>query len=280
MNAANEFLELPCEYRTHNVHSKWRLRDESWDAVADAAAEKIFRPEKIPANDLLKQARRRLVFRLQADHPQAAQVLVKAFPLDSLKHRLEHKKYAFSEAANLLHAARLNLPVPKVFAFGDARKFGLVRWTAACEEFINGKPMSYQFAASRDPQLHRRLLERTLPLFKKIYEAACNHIDFGPHAILIPEKSGEPDRIIDFQYCRFLPQPGKATLAAQAGYFGWCVITNRTWVEKKIVEDWFETLLDFLNFDKRDALRKIFRDRLPARASIKDRLAARWEIPK
>jgi hypothetical protein len=102
-------------------------------------------------------------------------------------------------------------------------------------------------------------------MLRKLYCAGCNHVDFGPHAMLISAASPDGDVLIDFESASFLRRPSLRAFAAQAGYFAWSVATNRDWVEPQVVEQWFAGLLQ--SFDRRDdstlwdIWRKCFRDR-------------------
>lgn len=251
--------------------SKWRLRDESWRVAVSKAAEAIARPEGISPANLFKRGPRRLVFRLEEAPPGHSTAMVKAFPLDTLRHRWRHTKYGRAEAVNLLIARQRGLPVPALFAFGWRRDWGLVSWNALIMEFLNGRPMKEHLLHAPEP-VQRELLWRVLPLFQKIFETGCNHIDLGPHAILLGE-SGEHDSIIDFQYCRFLNEPAPMTFAAQAGYFGWCLTTHWNLLPGDMVIEWFGALTGSLSLGNRPALEKIFLHRLVHKASIRERLA-------
>ena len=256
----------------------WRLASAAWQASAERAGEWIADPQLIPAMSLLKRGERRLVFRLEARSPDCPEVVVKAFPLATVRQRWKQDKYAPAEARNLREAARRGLPVPAVFGLGWRRRFGLVSWNALLLEFVAGRPLRERLAqATADAAVQRGLLWRVLPLFQKVYETGCNHIDLGPHAILMGETgagSGAPDRLIDFQYCRFQNRPSGETFARQAGYFGWCLTAHWNLVPKELVLEWFESLLCAVGLEARAAvLRELFLHRLSHRASIRERLA-------
>ncbi len=270
MNPGTTLLEASLPILHSANCARWQLADESWRVAASRSTELIERPEQIPPGDLLKRGERRLVFRLAQAHSEHPSVVVKSFPLALLRHRLKHQKYAPTEAGNLLVAKRRGLPVPAVFACGIRRRFGLVSWNAVLVELMPGRPLK-ELLSKADAAVQRELLWRVLPLFRKIYETGCNHIDFGPHAILMDDARG--DSLIDFQYCRFLDQPSPRTFAALAGYFGWCLTTHWNLTPPKLVHEWFEALLDFVGLGEREGLGEIFRHRLVHRASATERLA-------
>jgi len=264
----------PLEGRLPILHStgrtRWQLVDESWRGAATRSAEIIERPERIPAGNLFKQGERRLIFRLDDPHPRHPGVVVKSFPLALIRHRLKAQKYAPTETANLLVAKDRGLPVPTVFACGVHRQLGLVSWNAILIQLMPGRPLKERLS-NADPAVQRELLWRVLPLFKKVYETGCNHIDFGPHAILLDDAMG--DSLIDFQYCRFLDQPSPRTFAALVGYFGWCLTTHWNLTPPPLIHEWYEALLDYVQPGERNALGEIFRHRLVNRASSTERLA-------
>ena len=274
MSAAQGLLRarLTTQCGSSRSSAVWFLRSPAWASLTERVGELIRKPEEIPADALLKRAPRRLVFLCQAGLAQHPLIVVKVFPLSRLRDRLRHKRYAYNETVNLLTAADLGLPVPGVFGYGLCREMGLTRWNALLLQFLQGRPLREHLAGA-DALTQRNLLWRVLPLFQKIYQAGCNHIDLGPHAIFLGDTNGARDCLIDFQYCRFLEKPDPRTLAAQAGYFGWCLTTYWNLAPASLVTEWFETLLDKLSLTDRSALGEIFRRRLLKRASIRERLA-------
>lgn len=249
----------------------WRIVDESWRASVTTATRRITGHEVVPATDLLKRGPRRLVFRQETAVRENPRVIVKAFPLDTFRHRWRHGKYGRAEATNLLIARARGLPVPRVLAFGWQRQWGFITWNALLMEFMNGRPMKEHLSTASD-SAKRELLWRVLPLFRRIYETGCNHIDLGPHAILLGASAAE-DCLIDFQYCRFLEQPSPQTFAAQAGYFGWCLTTHWNLAPRDMVTEWFDALLAELSLSDVPELQQRFHHHLDHKASIQERLA-------
>lgn len=259
---------LPVSIRVESAC--WKILEESWRPSLALATRRIIGQEEVPAPDLLKRGPRRLVFRHATTLPDHPKVIVKAFPLETLRHRWRHQKYGQAEAANLLLARERGLPVPRVFAFGWQRQWGLVTWNALLMEFMKGRPLKEQLV-NAEPSTQREMLWRVLPLFRRVYETGCNHIDLGPHAILIGEAAAE-DCLIDFQYCRFLKQPDPGTFAAQAGYFAWCLTTHWNLAPRELVTEWFDALLETLMLSNRPELRRRFQHYREHKASIRERL--------
>ena len=263
-------LEIGLPVFERVASSNWRLRTEAWHQAATRATDWIVHPKHIPKAALFKRGPRRLVFRLDSVHPEHPAVMVKAFPLNTLRHRWRHKKYGQAETINLLIAEQRGLPVPRVFAHGWRRQWGLVCWNTLVMEFIDGRPLK-EHLTQASGSTNRELLWRVLPLFEQVYQTGCNHIDLGPHAILLGQ-STQRDRLIDFQYCRFLDAPAPATFAAQAGYFGWCLTTHWNLVPRELVLEWFQAILGRLSLENRSGLENIFQQHLVHKASIRERL--------
>jgi hypothetical protein len=262
----------------------WRVRTPDWLARLEQATDWIEHPDRIPAPALLKAGRRRLIFILGSDAASAsehdhargegprARAVVKAFPLEGWRQRWKQAKYAPAETRNLLLAAQRGLPVPEVFAAGERRRWGMVTWNALVTGFVSGRPLRARLE-SADAPTQRELLWRVLPLFRQVYETGCNHIDLGPHAILLADRAGESDHLIDFQYCVFLDRPAPLTFARQAGYFGWCLTAHWNLVGPALLHEWSEALWAAAGLPEQALeLRKVYQHHLHHRASIQERL--------
>lgn len=219
-----------------------------------------------------KRDQRRLVFQVNSE--DSPDLVVKAMPLDTLRSRLAHRRYARAEALNLLRAAENGLPVPTVYAFGECRRLGLVQWSAVIMEALPHTHLRERLLVRPQDTELSQLLERASALLEKLYRAGCNHIDFGPHAVMLSAEGPDDDRLIDFQYCRFLSQPRADVLASQAGYFAWSVSTNRDWVTAETMERWFDAVLQRCGLQsQKDALTPLYHQARRRRASIRERLA-------
>ncbi len=260
--------------------SRWWLVQSAWQEKAAFAARAIADPGLLAPDALLKAATRRLVFALDAMEDDT-RVVVKAFPLEGLRTRLKHRKYAPSEAANLAEAARRGIPVPALYGWGEQRSAGLVRWNAVLMESIAGATFAdlaesaggasaeeSEPAASAPPP---DWLERSARLLATIYASGCNHIDLKPEALLFGATAAD-DRIIDFQYCTF-GSPSVTTFMAQLGHFAYWWDRSLGPVED-LVEAWFQAVLDYAEIptDGRAAARETFADFRARVRSIADRL--------
>lgn len=221
-------------------------------------------PRSIPAENILKNAPRRLVFR--DEH-----AVIKAFPLSGARRWTGQRRYAHSESAHLIAAAARGIPVPECLAFGERRAWGGCRWNAVAQERIDAPTLRDRWL--EDPQSTDvpATLEQLTSLAGLLYKRGVNHIDFGPHAIIM-----ERDRfvVIDWQYAAFLPEPDPLVFASQIGYFAWSTATNRQWAALEDFRHWLDRLWDTHAIPKRDDAIKVFEKTAAQRFSIAERLNA------
>ena len=224
-------------------------------------------PAKITAPDLLKRATRRLVFRHRGAD---SDLVVKAFPLQGLKKRLQHRKYADAEACSLIKACELGLPVPALYAFGRSKVLGVVRWNALVTAFVDLPSLEDRLADMSSRDGRRKLIVGIYPFFRQLYETGCNHIDLMPRSLLT-DSEGQ-GYIIDFQYVRFLKEPSPRILASQAGYFAWDVVSRNGWLSEQEMKDWFIGLLGYLGMSATTELVQVFERTAARRYPIAERL--------
>lgn len=217
----------------------WWLSDSSWALVCENASRHIINPDLIAPEALLKKGHRRLVFTTDAtdQHPET---VVKAFPVDDLARRFNNRKYAFSEAANLIHAARLGVPVPSVAGWGQSR-FRRQAWSAVLVERIHGDSFADLLISDRADS---GIFKRCVQLLLTLYQTGVNHIDLRTDALFFGADE-TTDRIIDFQYCSFRPKPSLTTFLAQIGHFLY-------WWENQLgrsdaMEEWLSRLISSLH---------------------------------
>ncbi len=247
--------------------SWWLLEDRLESCIADVVP-LIQDASLIAEQNILKQGTRRLIFRHSTNDTC---FLIKAFPLDTLRSRLQYRKYAYNETVNLITAQERGIPVPKLYGYGYLKRGPLVVWNAVCQEFVDMPNMEMLLNTQSNVKQRYGLVKRSLPLFKCLYETGCNHIDFKPGSILLGQ--GGIGIIIDFQYVSYLTKPSPVVLAAQAGYFAWDVCIKNKWIEKVIMREWFDELLNCLCLEPSRELITIFERTMTKRYSIKQRLA-------
>ena len=267
MNLLHEFDDvLPIMLSAGKPISHWCVHDKNFVNYLEGVVKLIHNPTLVGEINLLKYAKRRLVFKHCTN---GLDIVIKAFPLDSLEKKLKHQKYAFTEAQNILRARRLGIPSPKLFGFGMQKRYCLVSWNAVLLEYITDSSMELMLDEMDNLSEKYRLLERAFPLFKILYESGCNHIDFKPGSIHLNETEA---KIIDFQYVNFLSQPSLRVFAAQAGYFAWYTSVRNHWVSVTKMQNWFSGLLDYLNLIPDDEMWTIFHRTHTKRYSIADRM--------
>ena len=103
---------LPFVVKTGRA-AKWQLVDSSWENAAQGIVNIVEDPTRLPDDAYYKNELRRLIFRFPPvdGYPE---LVVKGFPLGEWRHRIRYKKYAYSEARNLIMAKQRGLPVPRV----------------------------------------------------------------------------------------------------------------------------------------------------------------------
>ncbi len=232
-----------------------------------AIAEAIESPAQIAEEDRLKVANRRLVFRVPSRPP----LVVKAFPLQGLRRWTGHCGYAQQECEHLLEAEARGVRVPTCLAYGERPFFGGSAWNAVVIEHISGATVRDRWLADPESIDADAVLERITPLAIQLYQTGCNHIDFGPHAIM---RLNDGDCLIDWQYANFTTEPNPYVFASQIGYFGWSTATNRSWVAAERVRQWFDQLWESNQIPEYSACKAVFEVTLRKRHTIDERLQA------
>jgi hypothetical protein len=263
---------LPLVVSNGFLADRWRVSDASWKPVAEVIAGIIKNPARLPDDAYYKNELRRLIFRLEVPDGKP-DVVVKGFPLKKWKYKIRYKQYAYNEALNLIVAKQRGLPVPDVFGLGCGFRRGLLSWVAVIMEHVPFPCMRDNFIRGLSDAEALENLRRTIPSFRKLYLAGCNHIDFGPHSIMLAPDSAAKDVLIDFQYAGFVNAPDQNILAAQLGYFGWAVGTNRAWVSPTMRDQWYSEVLCALDIPFTKRLQGIIRQNEACRRSSKERLS-------
>lgn len=143
----------------------------------------------------------------------SASFIVKAFPLNTLKHKLKYKKYGLAEICHNHRAKQLGIPVPTCFAYFEMRPWGLVDNCGVVMQELSG------YVALADIcQNDKSLYTRAIPALLKLYETGANHIDPSPHNIFMHGQTGE-FAIIDWQYCSFHPPRDDRQLVIHGAHF-------------------------------------------------------------
>lgn len=277
-NFHNKIINQSLPYNTNHKGNYWALKSPIWERKAQQINDIFVHHKSIPVNSILKQNQSRKIFTLSSN-TDTPTVVVKGFNLDTWKKNFIHRKYAYNECYNLIKAHKLGVHTPKVYGLGYGINKGRIAWTAAIIEYFPFDSMRDCFLQNPSEQQIWSFLMRTIPSFKKLYLAGCNHVDFGPHAIMLSPEGSEYDPIIDFQYTSFLPSPCANNTAFLLGYFGWAIGTNRNWVSSTMRDQWYKLVLKKLEIPYTLTIEKIIRENEQARRPLKDRLKGYPMIP-
>jgi tRNA A-37 threonylcarbamoyl transferase component Bud32 len=189
--------------------------------------------------------------------------------------RLVRRRRAHDEAQRLLQASTRGLRVPHVFGLAQIQADDHTVWSLVVMESVAWPCMRELFLSG--PLVGNRLqfvMTRAARCLQRLYAAGCNHVDFGPHAVLL-SPNDDDDVLIDFEHATFLPAPSATALAAHVGYFGWSVATNRHWVHPLEIEAWFYELWHTWKLPLTPDVIREFRINLAQRQPIRKRMARR-----
>ncbi len=252
----------------------WRFQGRELREVLARIGQLVKMPAAIDSETILQQ-RFSTVFRFDRQAEQADPLVVKLFPLPTWKHQLKHRRYAIQEGINLACAAARGLQVPQVVAVGWLRRWGRVRSCVMCMRYIDRRTISQNLSDCDDPTVRRRLIWRAMPSLIRLYQAGCNHTDFGPHAVMIRDDDPASDVVIDFERTVFLPRPNARVLAAQAGYYAWALTTRTKRATADTLREWFSELLQRCELSSTADLWEIWQQYVTARPSSRERMKVR-----
>ncbi len=217
------FEELPARVRTRR--GIWHLRTAAYQALIDRTeAILAARAVAIPSDvRLLKYTDRRLVFRIPMPGAPDQGCVAKVVFLAGWRRRLKHRRYAETESANLITAARRGLIVPRVFGYGRMRHFlGPPSATVLLMQAIDDRRPIREILRERadDPEYLAQLLSHCIELFERLYAARLNHIDLNFGNVLPDERDPAAlPMLLDFEYVDWLAQPDAGVLMFSAGRF-------------------------------------------------------------
>lgn len=248
MSALRPIPELPIAMRSAGM--RWLLADERWRGLAESVGQIMQSPDPRSLGvEIFKQHDRRLVFRVKLDGDSA---VAKSFPLRRVRHMLfRARRYGPASLRNLVQAARLALPVPRLYAYGERRTWGLIQNSVLVMEDLTPLLTAAQkLRAASDDDERREILSLVAQLLIQLYRAGCNHVDIAGTNILI-SADNRIVRIIDLQYVRFLGHKSPSALMAQASRFRLsCAYSHLA--EEPILAEWIEALLAAAGLRKED----------------------------
>lgn len=267
---------------SHNQKIKGPNRLSMWvtDEISKDAAVSIFSPfpdpflKALPSGAiLLKQARQRLVYRIDAEGLPADKAVVKMFPLKNPISWLKYRKYAHREFINYHHARARKVAVPKIYAYVQKRTCGFVTGSGIIVECLN-KYRDLMDIATHSPQGYSSAAKMGIPALVALYNAGAMHIDARDENIFIADTGNPQDfSIIDWQYARFHKPRSEWMLEHLAAYY----IRNAPDAERRaLCSEW---LLELHQTAQHDLAFEQFSNRvhalLGARQSVRARLALR-----
>ena len=226
------------------------------------------------ASEIVKRGSRRLVARM-IDHPTGKDFVVKSRRVRGIRMLRRSTCPVRQEMVNQIGARDRGISTPQVLAYGQIPGDGGVSHRVLCMEWCPYRCMREAFLEGLQVEGARTLLRRAASSMRSLFLAGCNHVDFGPHAILMHPLNSRQDVIIDFESATFLSRPSARVLAAQLGYFGWSVAVNRNWVERDEIVEWRDHVFHDLRIAPTKTLVDEFERNLTSRQELRDRMNRR-----
>lgn len=178
------------------------------NALPDFAA-----PTLQDGQSLLKAARQRFIFR---DDQGPTACVFKLFPLSFIGSKLRHQKYAYREFANMRRAHERALPVPRLIAFLEKRRMGLVECSGLIQESLDGSAdLLWHY---KDGLGYDRIADVATQVLKAFYDAGANHIDLRDENIML-DTDRNVRHVIDWQYAAWVPPRAAWLLEYLVAYF-------------------------------------------------------------
>jgi hypothetical protein len=187
---------------------------------------------------LLKQARQRLVYLTNAEGLPENKAVIKLFPLRNPISRLKYKKYALREFINYHRAIERKVPVPKIYAYIEKRRFGFVTGSGIIVECLNQQKDLLDI--SRVSLDYCSAAKLGIPALVMLYNSGAMHIDARDENIFVADDGiGNNFNVIDWQYAEFHRPRENWMLEHLAAFF----IRNAPSDERsKLLKDWLNDL--------------------------------------
>ena len=159
------------------------------------------------------------------------------------KQLYRHKEYALDETARMIEAYDNGVPCPKVFAFGERRKYGLCKENFIIMESNNNAvhPLQEIKKDSASKAIsNEEVLSRCKNLFLKLYEGRCNHVDMASGQTLLNTEDPSLDMFIDFQYAVTMDKKNLSVLMFQLSRFSWSLYPH---IDKDTLKEWSDDVI-------------------------------------
>lgn len=168
---------------------------------------------------LLKQAGQRLVFQAEALGLPNDKAVLKMFPLKNPSSMLRYRKYARREFINYHKARQKNVPVPKIYAYLEKRRFGFVTGSGIIIEWLEGQ-RDLKDIASHSAKGYASAAKLGIPALVALYNAGAMHIDARDENIFLSADNASTDFcVIDWQYASFHSPRSEWMLEHLAAYY-------------------------------------------------------------
>jgi len=227
---------------------QWRLRDESLVAISRLAADAVRNFGNKSAGSgirILKSNDRKATFLLETHVNGGKSYVIKVFFLKRFKERLKYHKYALDETANLIKAVQRNINVPKVYGYGVFKNsIGLVKAGVVILEHLPDVYTIGELMACKNELERRSLFMATIPVFISLYNAACNHIDINPGAIMMSDNADSGVFLLDFQHAKFHDKPNIEILMFETAFFA---KSCKELISKQTIDEWITRILTIVN---------------------------------
>lgn len=267
MNTASSWGD--CGFEPLESQGTWHVRSEAQNGLRWLAAQ--LASDQFPQDwQVIKRSEERFVLRVPI--PGSDELwAVKGIRTRSRSGWFARAASSSDEGINQLIAQQRGIRTPKLMAQGEIRNAKGEQWLILCSQWASTPCMRDSFLARPSAATVEELLPRATHALRMLFDAGCNHVDFGPHAVLMSEQGPAEDLIIDFEQATFKDAPCVNTLAAQLGYFGWSIATNRDWATQEHVRRWSEYVFASWGLSFSTACRDIFEKNLQARQSLRVR---------
>lgn len=231
----------------------WRLKDQDLVPIVKSARAVI--EQKAILNEdhvfeLIKEEDNRHVFKIKS-RDSTKSYIFKVFPLQCVRHRLKYlwmtrkfSRFAYGEAISLFIASEKGINVPDVYGYGY-----LLGTSMLIEKSVLIlECLSHHTTIGQLLELHRndqarclQILNRSIPIFVKLYETACNHISVNEGAIMLSnEDCLKDDFILDFEYVKFYKKPSLELLMFEVASLA---KDCKCWVSEDTMKEWTKELL-------------------------------------
>ena len=141
------------------------------------------------------------VMRFQANGDSYVAKIFRPYRLRNLiRNHIIHKRYTFTEMKNTFQAAKLDISVPRVYAYFEQTIFGLVRQSGIILQDIHDHTPLKELLISG-----KRTISDCLPVYKELFHKGVYYMDSNTKNLML-RQSDNHFTIIDWQNSIFYPK--------------------------------------------------------------------------